>query len=185
MLADGKLTDDEILFLNNWLAENGEIAGTWPGDVLFRRVQKALSAGRISDAERAHLQETLSDLIGGSLPETGAVSGGSTRLPLTRCREIIIPQRNFCFTGQFLFGTRDECEEVISARGGYTTPRVTKNLDYLVIGQLASQAWSSSSHGRKIEKAVSYRTDGCAIEIVDEAMFVAAIVAVTLTVTIS
>lgn len=42
LLADGKLTDDEIQFLNDWLENNDVISTAFPGDVLFCRVQKVL-----------------------------------------------------------------------------------------------------------------------------------------------
>ncbi|EOK6384613.1 NAD-dependent DNA ligase, partial [Escherichia coli] len=42
---------------------------------------------------------------------------------------------------------------------------------FLVIGTLSSRDWKFSSHGRKIEKAISYRDDnGAKLKIISEEM---------------
>ena len=46
------------------------------------------------------------------------------------------------------------------------------DLDYLVIGSLASREWAHTSHGRKIEKAMDYKKKGCSINIVSEEQWV-------------
>ncbi|MEX2496525.1 MAG: hypothetical protein WD448_10575, partial [Woeseia sp.] len=75
MLADGRLSDDEILFLDNWLTEHDDIANTWSGEVLYERIRAALSDGVIDDSDRSSLLATLESLIGGSFKQTGATSG--------------------------------------------------------------------------------------------------------------
>jgi NAD-dependent DNA ligase len=96
-------------------------------------------------SEQAHVQEA------------GATSGAATRLPVDQLEQILVPGKSFCLTGSFLFGTRSACERAVEALGGVAAPRITLELDYLVIGTLASRDWVNTSHGPKIEKAVSYR----------------------------
>lgn len=92
----------------------------------------------------------------------------STTLPFTApTPSIQFSQRAFCFTGKFYCGTRNWCENQISLRGGIVST-VRKGLDYLVIGEIGSRDWIHSTHGRKIERAVSYNDDGCKIAIVSE-----------------
>jgi hypothetical protein len=45
---------------------------------------------------------------------------------------------------------------------------ITKDLNYLVIGEVGSRDWIHSTHGRKIEKAIDYNDRGCRIAIVTE-----------------
>jgi hypothetical protein len=74
VLADGRLNDDEIQFLDRWLVENDAIANEYPGDVLHARIKAALADGVITEAERAHLLYTLLKLIGGTLEELAAAT---------------------------------------------------------------------------------------------------------------
>jgi hypothetical protein len=52
---------------------------------------------------------------------------------------------------------------------------VRKNLDYLVIGALASPNWTNSSHGRKIEKAMTLKEKGDPIFIIAAEQWVQAL----------
>jgi hypothetical protein len=54
------------------------------------------------------------------------------------------------------------------AKGGLPAPSITKKLNYLVIGSVGSRDWAHSTHGRKIEKAVSYRNGGAPLAIIGE-----------------
>lgn len=154
LLADGELSDKELLFLDSWLQEHDDIAATWPGEVIFVRVRDVLADGFITEEERAYLKETLSALLAGTLAETGATSGVATRLPIDEIDAIAIPDRSFRFTGSLLYGTRVACERAVRERDGAVVPSVRADLDYRVIGTLASRAWANTSHGRKIEKAM-------------------------------
>jgi NAD-dependent DNA ligase len=168
MMADGRLDDDEIKFLNLWLLDNDELRSCWPGEVVYARVKDVLADNVITDDERKYLESTLSQLIGGTMQETGTAFGGSTSLPLDQVGEVTVDGRKFCFTGKFLYGTRKACVKAIEARGGTFVPRVRTDLDYLVIGTLSSREWANTSHGRKIEQAMKYKGKGIEISILSE-----------------
>jgi len=174
LIADGELNDREVAFLSTWLAEHPELAATWPGEVVCRRVRAVLADGVISAEERIHLEKTLTELIGGSFSEDGAIPVGSNALPIDADVEVLVPGRSFCFTGQFVFGTRARCERAAIEHGG-RVQSVGRGLDFLVIGELASRDWKYSSHGAKIESAVAVRQEGGAIRIVSEAQWVRAL----------
>jgi len=171
-LADGKLVNEEIRFLDIWLADNNDIANTWPGEVVVARIRDILADGVITEEERDYLKTILSDLLGGTLEETGATSGVATRLPIDNIKTIEISDNSFCFTGNFLFGTRKACEKAITQRDGIVSSSVRIDLNYLVIGTLASREWAHTSHGRKIEKAIDYKGKGHPIFIVSEEQWV-------------
>jgi len=174
LIADGKLNEQEIRFLDLWLKDNADIASVWPGDVIARRVRDVLADDIVTDDELEHLQETLKELIGGTLQDTGAIGGISTRLPINddQASPVIFKDSSFCFTGNFLFGTRAACERAITQRGAMAFDNVKKDLEYLVIGTMVSPDWANTSHGRKIEKAVEYQNKGCPILIISEAHWV-------------
>lgn len=172
LLADGHLADSEILFLDTWLKENSDIATTWPGEVIYERVNTVLEDGIVTEEERHHLTVTLSSLIGGTLQESGATGGLSTSLPIDDVEVVDIEGKKFCFTGAFVFGTRAVCEKAVVQLGGEPIKDVRKDLNYLVIGTLASREWAHTSHGRKIEKAKAYQRKGCPILVVSEDIWV-------------
>ena len=168
MLADGHLSDQEIIFLKTWLEENDEIAYSWPGEVIYRRISRVLEDNIIDDDERTYLTKTLEDLIGGSFEETGATSGVATSLPVQDVETMKFKGKKFCFSGQFLFGTRAACHKETERVGAKFVMNVSKGLDYLVIGTMSTRSWANTSFGRKIERAMEYQKEGCDLLIIDE-----------------
>lgn len=153
LIADGELNSKEIQFLSVWLTENRELATTWPGEVIYKRVVEVLADGVITLEERNYLQKSLTELVGGSFADDGAIAAEPTDLPVDASAIVLIPMLSFCFTGQFLFGTRSACEQAVTHRGGRISS-VNRKLDFLVIGELSSRDWKYSSYGSKIESAM-------------------------------
>jgi NAD-dependent DNA ligase len=142
--------------------------------VVLRRIDSVLADGMVTDEERSHLIETLQQLVGGSFTETGAVPDGATALPIDVDADVSLTGRSFCFTGQFLFGTRSACEQAVADRGG-TISGVKKGLAFLVIGELSSRDWKHSSFGTKIVAAMKLRAAGASLMIVSEAQWIRAL----------
>lgn len=174
LIADGDLNDKEIVFLSTWLADHPELANTWPGEVVYARVRSALADGIVSAEEREHLKMTLEELVGGSFADDGSVATGSTNLPIDQDVVVIVRERSFCFTGQFLFGTRARCERAVVENGGMVLP-VGKKLDFLVVGELASKDWKYSAHGTKIEAVMQARKSGGVAKVISEAQWIQAL----------
>lgn len=174
LLADGVLNDAEIVFLRTWLAENEELCNTWPGELVFCRVAEVLADGVVTEDEREHLLTTLLALVGGNFSEDGAIPAGATSLPVEPDAMVGIAGRSFCFTGQFIFGTRAACERAVMQRGGEVSS-VKQSLDYLVIGDMASRDWRHQSFGAKIEEAMNLKAMGHAVSIVSEGQWVRAL----------
>jgi NAD-dependent DNA ligase len=167
VLCDGKLADEEIRFLNDWLTANEAIAASWPGDVLHQRIRAVLEDGIVTEFERAHLVETLQQLIGGALNEL-ATSTHVTQLALDDVPRVEFIGAWFCLTGEFVFAPREKCVAAIEQRGGIISAGVVKKLRYLIIGGLGSPEWKHGSFGKKIEQAIRYKREGVPILIVHE-----------------
>jgi len=75
--------------------------------------------------------------------------------------ELIFPQRKFVFTGKFHFGERDACQNAITERGGLAPSQknISREIDFLVIGEGGSKAWKRGSYGNKIEAAILSRRE--------------------------
>lgn len=168
IMADGKVSEEEFHFFHQWMLENYDARNDWPGSFLFEKINEILEDDLVEPHELKEFEGILSELIGGTLQETGTTQGNSTTLPLDKDAIIVIPEKRFCFTGQFLYGQRKDCEKTIIELGGLTEKRVVKKLDYLVIGNLVAPAWVNTSYGRKIEKALEYKEAGCDLSIISE-----------------
>jgi len=172
LLSDGHLSYDGIGQLQRWLADNGEVATEWPGDVIAQRVRQVLSDGVVTEDERQDLQKILERTLGGK-PEVGQAIRKATRLPIDDpVPDIAFAKRSFCFTGQFVFGPRAKCEEAVFDRGGVCCQTPGTTTDFVFIGTLVSQGWAHGIYGRKIEAAMSLKRSQHDLKIVAEEQWV-------------
>lgn len=165
ILADGSVVQQEAEFLRNWVANNPEVIGTWPANILFARLEESLADGVLDESEEQELLSLLMEIAG---IHTGQ---GKTASSLPLCcpqPELAFEGRRFVLTGRFASGSRKECEAMVCSLGGETAKGVSGQIDYLVIGTLVSEQWIHESYGRKIEKAVELRDAGKGVSIVSE-----------------
>lgn len=170
LISDKKLSDEEVRYLDWWLTQNGTLKNNYPGKELYSLVKEILSDGVITAQESDTLHKALVDFTGCDL-ESGVVDGLSTKLPVDIDSVVVLDGKVFCLTGVFMAGKRSHVEDIVKRNNGIISNSVTKKIDYLVIGTLSSRDWRFSSHGRKIEKAISYRdNDGVSLKVVSEEM---------------
>lgn len=170
LISDRTLSEEEVRYLDWWLTQNGALKSNYPGKELYALVKEILSDGIITTEESENLHKALVDFTGCDLAN-GVVDGLSTKLPLDNTVEVSVENKTFCLTGVFLAGKRAHVEDLIKRNNGLISSGITKKIDFLVIGTLSSRDWKFSSHGRKIEKAVSYRDDeGAKLKIISEEM---------------
>ncbi len=175
ILADGQLNKEEVRYLAAWLNHHADVAEVFPGNILAARIRTALDDGCLTVDELDHLKATLVALIGGTMQETGEVDGFPTTLPIQPDAVVRLSGMVFCFTGEFIFGTRTACSDWTQIYGGVVKSTVSQKLDYLVIGSMASQYWINTSYGRKIEHAVELQQNGAGLLIVSEEQWLAAL----------
>ncbi|MDG1206840.1 MAG: BRCT domain-containing protein [Pseudomonadales bacterium] len=167
VIADGRVDEQEAIFLGQWIENHREIADRWPVNILYARLVEMLRDGIMSESERAELLLTLRDLTGESL--IYQEPNRSTTLPLDNPQpEIDFTGKSFCLTGRFVFGSELECEEAILELGGDIVEAPNMVTDYLVIGELSSPDWVHTSFGRSIEHAVDLKQQGSSISILSE-----------------
>jgi hypothetical protein len=82
VIADGRVDEQEAIFLGQWIENHREIADRWPVNILYARLVEMLRDGIMSESERAELLLTLRDLTGESL------------IYQQRCRWITLSQRS-------------------------------------------------------------------------------------------
>jgi hypothetical protein len=114
------------------------------------------SSGSTSPARKA-LDELISNLLKEGSPFDDP-------LPLIK-----IAGTTFCFTGKFLYGKRQECQDAVITRGGMITDNVNSTTNVLVIGNDANPNWSHGSYGNKIADAMILRMNNNVPNIIPEA----------------
>ena len=166
LIADGTVNQKEAEYLYKWLIANKEATDNPLISMLFQRVDECLRDGKLDSDEANDLFETLSALSGGDY-EVGEAQK-ATSLPFCKpAPPVEFANRQFCFTGTFGFGSRAQCESVVTELGG-KAGSLTKATNFLVIGIYATDSWAHSSYGRKIEKGVELREAFRTLSIISE-----------------
>ncbi len=166
--SDGILNDQEVDALSDWLNRNETIRDRWPASVVVNRLNNILEDGIMTEEERQDLLETVQKITG-TEAETNDVSyEASTEVWEDRVDEVKIAGSVFCLAGEFVSGDRNHVDTNLRLRGAETSPNVNSDVDYLVIGTLASRDWLYTSHGRKIEKAILLKRKGAKIAVITE-----------------
>jgi len=166
--ADHQIVTEEGKFLLKWMQDHREYANQYPFDILYIRLSEMLEDDILDPDEQKELLETIKDFTGESKTDIN-LPNKSTSLPLTMPEPMLfIEGSSFVFTGVFTVGTRKRCEELVVEQGGQMHKTIKKDTDYLVIGDIGSDSWVHSTHGRKIEKALENIKKGHKIEIISE-----------------
>lgn len=168
IIADEAINDKEISYIRTWLLEHESLCDQWPASAIHYKIAEIMEDGIITTEERDALMTRLQQLTGNYFAETGAAQTEGPAMPIDDDPSIYFRNMSFCFTGEFMYGTRAACERAILKLGALPVDRVTKKIDYLVIGSMVNPNWVNETYGRKIEQAMKYKEDGCELTIISE-----------------
>lgn len=174
IMADGKITKDELYALQGWLSDNEILSTYYPFDEVYSLVADVLKDGTVSPSEEEMLKSFFSIFsIGHSISTNKSISAGefSKNGICALSPNIEFEDSIFCFTGKSAKATRAEIASAIQAQGGKFCDNVTKNTNYLIVGDNGNVCWCYSCYGRKVEKAIDLRKRGNHILIVSEIDF--------------
>ena len=175
VISDNQLSDDEVHYLKWWLSQNGLLKDNYPGCELYKLITEILSDNIITQEERNKLKSMLVDFTGAD-PENGIVDGMSIGGALfDNIENIDLAQKTLCFTGKFVYGSREKCEKKAKEFGCSIIKDCRTDLDYMIVGTLNSRDWIYQSFGRKIEKAKEYQKQGYKVKIISEEQWLRAI----------
>lgn len=155
IVADGKLTDQEICCLQEWMEDNDHLAGNFPFDSVFEKLREILADGIVTDAER---QELLTFL----LMQADPVENRSSAESADFCGKKV------CLTGEFARGTREEITSLFENAGAKVMLSVSSKTDFLIVGGEGSADWSCGNYGTKVKKALELQNSGAKVCIMRE-----------------
>lgn len=166
IMADSKINDDEVLSLNKWLTNNP--LTSWPAPIIKQKLEEILADGIITTEEKDDLKQLLSSLGANKLTTTGSVTGLTATFGTTTPEAITVQGKLFCFTGTFIYGNRSACENLVFELGGKSVKNISQKTDYLILGELPSKDWITSSYGLKIQAALELKNKGLDIKMLTE-----------------
>jgi len=176
VLADGILTTTEIVFIIKWLESKPDLLIQWPSDELYIHLGTAMNNyefnhGVLNGDEEKFLLDFLCGLTGMGQQEDDTKA--TIILPFSNpMPDIEFEGNGFCFSGKFSCQSRKQCETEVKNRNGFTRKDPSQNIRYLIVGGESSPAWTQTSYGRKIEKAVALQRSGHTIDIITEAHWI-------------
>lgn len=172
IVADGRVTEDELVGLASWLQEHEHLRTCWPFDEVDSLILGVMRDKRIDEQEHALLKDFFSEFVAvlddRTIVEPLVKTEASIVGLCAACPEIEFEGTSFCFTGASSRYTRVSLTEIVRSLGGEVSPSVTKNTRYLVIGADGNPCWAYACYGRKVEKAVELRKAGARLLIIHE-----------------
>jgi len=166
IVSDDRIEIKEVDFLVKWIAANQDVKNNPVVGKLFSDIHTCLSSQHENSIQLEKLLQIFKSFTGSEF-ELGEDVKSSAGFFDQIENELSVFGKRFAFSGTFLFGSRNQCEEAILERGG-SVGNLVKATDYLVIGEYATDSWIQPSFGRKIEKAMEYKSKGSSLMIVAE-----------------
>jgi hypothetical protein len=173
IISDGVVKDVEVFELDKWLNKNEHLISYYPYDEIKSLVTSILSDGKIDDDERKRLlayfneyskiaTKDVAEKIENEISDV-LISGICTTDP-----QVEFAGKTFCFTGVAKKGTRSDLIKVVTDFGGKYVDNISKNTDYLIVGDNGNPCWAFACYGRKVEKAIDLRKEGLKVSIIHE-----------------
>lgn len=173
ILSDGVINEKEIFNLHNWLKENEHLNSYYPYDEIRSLILTIVSDHKVSEEEIVILKAYFNQFVSIQNDEIQnqinrevldyKIPGICTSEP-----NVVFSNKIFCITGVLKRSSRDELIKEIVTLGGLHSDNISKNTDYLIVGDNGNPAWAFSCYGRKVEKALSLRKEGHTIMLIHE-----------------
>jgi hypothetical protein len=177
ILADNKITQEEIIGLKDWISDHSDLMGVYPYDEIESIIYSVLDDGVVSEDEQNLLKVYFSQFIdfSQSTIDKNEIDQliKDIQLPVicTMNPDVTFKSKLFCFTGISSKGKRSDIVSKIESLNGIYNDNVLQGTNYLIIGDKNNPCWAFSCYGRKVEKALENRKGGLSIQIVKEIDF--------------
>jgi NAD-dependent DNA ligase len=168
IISDSVIKDSEVEALSDWLSKNSEIKDIWPANIIISRLEVMLEDGVFTEEEKTDLFSIIQKIIGLEFESLSILSGIVIEFFESPIQYIAHEGSCFCFSGEFVSGSRKAIESSAHRKGATTQAMVSASVQYLVIGTLSDREWIFSDHGKEIQSALALNKDGHHINIITE-----------------
>lgn len=179
ILSDKIIQDEEIICLEEWLKDNQHLKSYYPYDELVSVVGTILEDKKVSDRERKLLERYFIEFINDELLSSYSkdeLSGLRQKITIGAvCAinpSIQIEDKIFAITGQISKTEKNKFINTIKASGGHYNTSITDSVNYLIVCDTNALLWAFEPYGRKIDQALTLRSQGEALVIVHKKDFI-------------
>ena len=173
ILSDGVVCNEEIFAFEKWLEEHSHLNTYYPYDEIYSLVLSTTSDGVVAEEQRIRLKAFFYEFVNLTDIELSKkledeikdikISGICTINP-----KVVFDGNTFCFTGASERAPRSQLRSEIQCLGGVFKETISKNTDYLIVGDNKNPCWAFACYGRKVEAAIALRKAGHHISIIHE-----------------
>ncbi len=153
-ILDDEITLDEAKQMYDLLNSSPDISNDEMLSHLRDLLFNVLADGKISDEEEKELRDIF------ELTAFPILTHSSQRFNVNG--------KKFCLTGDFEFGSKNDVQKALEARGGKRVDKVSKNCSYVIVGSKGSNAYAFGNYGLKVKRAIELKEQGVDIEIIKE-----------------
>ena len=175
IVADQKITKEELDGLQSWLAEHEHLSSFYPYDEVYGLVLGVLHDNIVTPEEERLLKAffvQFAEITHNKISYTKEDAAILTKQGICAVDpQIDFENHIFCFTGKSTKASRSEIARIVENAGGKYKDTVVKSTNYLIVGNEGNPCWAFSCYGRKVEKAIELRKKGEHILIVNELDF--------------
>lgn len=169
--CDDNLTNQEIVKLVSFINSFPQVYTNSVLNLVKSKVDSILEDNFISDNEREELLDLLKKMVGQEFMETGVACGNSMSIYADSIPFESMNGLSICFSGSLVGFSRAELHKIAKNLGASVKGNVSKKLDLLVVGAMASEHWKFGAFGCKVERAIQIIEDGEKLYIIDENMW--------------
>lgn len=170
MLCDGHVNKHELDYLIRWIDEHPHVSKKYPISLVAKKIPEWMSDGVLDESEEIEMLAVLNTIANGSTDADGLYCHPEP--------DIIFEGKRFSFTGKFTH-SRPDFEKFVILAGSTCHKNISRETDYVVIGETGSEGWKHPTGGNKIKDAVALRDKGYGIKIVREQHFADSLVALS------
>ena len=165
LLADDRIVEPEVRFLQSWLEDHQDISKLYPISAIYQRIIEILEDDIVDEDEEEELLITLKCITAKRKQRSRRAKN---EMPAFDTGKISFENKFFTLTGRFIIGTHCKIAEFIKEKGGTLQDEPDEETDYMVVGNTDDPDWTASSSFECINQAISMLKVNPSIKFINE-----------------